>query len=164
VRDFYRNPMLYYLLAPILVATWPLLVWGVYLPGAKKAVQEDAAGCEKGVDYIQEILKYRPEGDPGKVAAPTAFSFPNAIDRVSNLVGIRSNGRRYTAGNTITINGKKSQNGKVVLKDVGIVQAATFISQMQAMYINLKCDQIKLSAKKGVPDQWDADLNFWYTY
>ena len=49
-------------------------------------------------------------------------------------------------------------------KDVGIAQAANFLSQMQSMYINCKCDKIKLVLKKGTTNQWDADLDFWYTY
>ena len=59
---------------------------------------------------------------------------------------------------------KKTQNAKVTLKTVGIVQAATFLSYIQSMWVGLKCDQIKLTKKKGMPDQWDVEMKFWYTY
>jgi hypothetical protein len=36
MREVYKNPMLYYLLIPVLVGIWPLLVWGVYLPRAEQ--------------------------------------------------------------------------------------------------------------------------------
>jgi hypothetical protein len=166
VRDFLRNPMLYYLLAPVLAAIWPLLAWAVYLPDAKDKVRDDMALCVEGQACILDILKYDPDRPSftGANAVSGPFSFPNAIDRISNLCGIRSNSGAYTAGNIITTGGKKSQNGRVTLKDVGIIQACTFLSQMQSMWINLKCDKVKLTKKKGVPDQWDVDMNFWYTY
>jgi hypothetical protein len=168
VRDFYKNPMFYYLLAPIVVAIWPLLVWAVYLPDAREKVDRDQSLCVEGTRCMLDILTYDPERlnkavNSDNVMSGT-FSFPNAINRVSNLCGIRSDSGGYTAGRIITTSGKKSQNGRVMLKNVGIVQAATFLSQMQTMYINLKCDQVKLTQKKGMPDQWDVDMDFWYTY
>ena len=32
MKDVYKNPILYYILVPVVVALWPLLVWSVYLP------------------------------------------------------------------------------------------------------------------------------------
>lgn len=58
----------------------------------------------------------------------------------------------------------KTQNAKVTLKAVGIVQAATFLSQIQSSWVGLKCDQVTLTKKEGVPDQWDVEMKFWYTY
>jgi hypothetical protein len=29
--------------------------------------------------------------------------------------------------------------------------------------VNLTCDKIKLTKKKGLPDQWDVEMTFWYS-
>ncbi len=34
IKEIYKNPMFYYILVPALAAFWPVIIWGVYLPGA----------------------------------------------------------------------------------------------------------------------------------
>ena len=157
--------MTYYLLAPILVSLWPLLVSVMYLPDARRGMQKDRDLCVEGQTYILDILRYDPERLTFSEDrdASGEFQFAKAIDRVANMCGIRSADCDYTVGG---IGGadKKTQNAKVALKTVGIVQAATFLSYIQSMWVGLKCDQIKLTKKKGMPDQWDVEMKFWYTY
>lgn len=166
MRDLYRNPMTYYLVAPIVVSLWPLLVSMVSLPDARRSMKEERAQCIEGQTYIQDILKYDPERlnfAPEK--GETEFSFAKAIDRAANMCGIRSANYGYSVGSIGgDKNDKKTQNAKVTLKAVGIIQAATFLSYIQSMWVGLKCDQIKLSKKAGMPDQWDVEMKFWYTY
>ena len=156
--------MTYYLVAPVLVSVWPLLVSAMYLPAAERSMKDELVQCVEAQTYILDILKYDPERlnfapDKGE----TEFSFAKAIDRVANMCGIRSANCDYSVGG---IGGadKKTQNAKVTLKAVGVVQAATFLSHIQSMWVGLKCDQIKLTKKEGVPDQWDVEMKFWYSY
>jgi len=151
--------MLYYLIAPILVCLWPLLVVVIYLPDVRHQTEEDVSLCTEGVTYILDILKYDSERlnfapDKGE----KDFSFAKAIERVANLCRIPSANWAYTAGGS----DQKTQNAKVTLKAVGIVQAAKFLSDIQSMWVGLKCDQVKLTMKKGMPDQWDVEMRFWY--
>ena len=166
MRDLYRNPMLYYLVAPIVVAIWPLMVWLVYLPKAQHDMENDRALYLEGQTYILDILKYDPErlkftASDGMVGE---FSYAKEIDRVANRCGIQSNNCSYGAGTPIPNKGKTTQNARVTLKDVGIVQTATFLSTIQSMWVNLKCDKVELTKKEGLPDKWEVDLTFWYTY
>jgi len=157
--------MTYYLLAPILVSIWPLLVSLMYLPDARRSMKDDLDRCVEGQICILDILTY----DPDRLAfsedkdASGEFTFAKAIDRTANRCTIRSANCDFTVGG---IGGadKRTQNAKVTLKAVGIVQAATFLSYIQSMWVGLKCDQIKLTKKKGMPNQWDAEMKFWYTY
>jgi len=165
MREIYKNPMMYYLAAPILVAIWPLLVALMYLPAAQRSMKEERALCIEGQTYILDILKYDPErlNFSNDKDVSGEFSFDKAIDRVANLCSIRSTNCDYTSGGIAGAD-KKTQNAKVTLKAVGIVQAATFLSHIQSMWVGLKCDQVKLTKKQGVPDQWDAEMKFWYSY
>lgn len=157
--------MTYYLLAPILVSIWPLLVSLMYLPEARRSMNSDRDQCVEGQTYILDILTY----DPDRLTfiedrdASGEFTFAKAIDRTANRCGIRSASCDLTVGGIGGVD-KKTQNAKVTLKTVGIVQSATFLSYIQSMWVGLKCDQIKLTKKKGMPDQWDVEMKFWYTY
>ena len=166
MRDMYKNPMFYYLLVPVLVGMWPVLVWGVYLPRAQDALKEERSFCLEGRTYVLDILV----NDPARLDFAAnedvsgEFSYAKAIDRVSILCRIPSSKYNYSAGNPGARGVKESQNARVGLTDVGIVQAAQFLSTIQSMWVNLKCDKVKLTRKKGLADQWDVDLNFWYYY
>jgi hypothetical protein len=166
MRDIYKNPMLYYLIAPILVGIWPLLVLAMYLPAARDSMSDERAQCVEGQTYILDILKYDPERLSFGTGADASgeFSYNKAINWAANLCGIRSTSIAISAGGIITSADKKTQNAKVTLKAIGIVQAATFLSQIQSRWVGLKCDQTTLTKKEGVPDQWDVDMKFWYTY
>jgi hypothetical protein len=166
MREIYKNPMLYYLLGPILVGVWPVVVCAVYLPAAERSAEDERMQCVEGQSNILDILKYDPErlARVGDREVTGEFSYPKAIDRVASLCGMSSANCNYTTGSIPTNSGKRTQNAKVSLTSVGIVQVANFLTKAQTMWVNLKCDKVKLTKKQGLPDQWDAELNFWYTY
>ncbi len=165
MREIYRNPMTYYLLAPILLSIWPLLVRLMYLPEAKRNLESDCNLCVQGQLHIDDILLY----DSGRLdlskdkAVSGEFTFANAINRTANKCTIPSASCDFTVGGMGGA-GKNTQSAKVTLKAVGITQTASFLSYIQSMWVGLKCDQIKLTKKKGMPNQWDVEMKFWYTY
>ena len=159
MREIYKNPMLYYAIAPILACLWPLLVKGYYLPKAQRETADTTFFCVEGQTYMSDIINYDQERlkfVPDRGGAE--FSFAKAIDRVANMCRIPSASCDFTAGST----DRKTQNAKVTLKSVGIFPAAKFLSDIQSMWVGLKCDQVKLTKKKGMPDQWDVEMKFWY--
>jgi len=167
MRDIHRNPILYYLLIPVLIGVWPLLVWGVYLPTAGQALAEDCELLAKAVKDINDILELDPDRvipdtDPNRVVGE--FAYGKALDRVANLCSVPASSCSFTAGKPTTVSGKRRQDARVKLKDISIVQAATFLSKIQSTYVGLQCDQIKLTKRKGMPDQWEVDFQFIYYY
>jgi len=167
MREVYKNPMLYYVLIPVLVGLWPLLVWGVYLPQAEHSREVEGGLCVEGQTCIIEILKLDPErvapidGKP-PIAGP--FDYGSAVTRVANLCKIPPSNCPYNIQGQMTSGGKKRQDARVELKSVGVVQAAKFLWTMQSMWATLQCEDIKLTKKKGTPDQWDVDFRFIYYY
>ena len=158
--------MFYYVLAPALMALWPLLVWGVYLPRAQQAEQEDLQQRQHARELMLDILKY----DPGRLdaAGPAQNSgrfIPNeAISRVADRCNIASRNYTPTIGPVVPSSGKKIQGIKVALSDIGIVQACRFLSTIQSMWVNLECENLKLTKKEGLPDQWNVEMSLKYTY
>ena len=41
MKDFYKKAFFYYLIAPLIVAFWPLLLWAVYLPFSQRAWERE---------------------------------------------------------------------------------------------------------------------------
>jgi len=166
MREVYRNPMLYYLVIPLLVGLWPLLVWGVYLPRAEQSREVEGGLCVEGQNYVIEILKIDPDRPnmQDKSQVREDFSYGSAVQRVANLCKIPASNCPYTVGKPIISGGKKRQNAEVKLTNVSISQAAKFLSTIQSMYVTLQCESVKLTRKKGMPDQWDVDFRFQYYY
>jgi len=166
MKDIFRNPIFYYILAPVLIVLWPLLVWAVYLPGAERSCKQEKDEYKKAGEKMMEILAL----DPDRLAfadsnsAPSEFSYATAVDKVATLCKIPSANYRLSSGIIITTDRQKSQNAKVVLKDVDIAKFAKFLSTIQLRWAKLQCTQTKLTKKKGLPDLWDMDVDFKYYY
>ena len=166
MRDIHRNPILYYLLIPVLIGIWPLLVWAVYLPATERECGNDCDLLIEGQTHIVGILEIDPErtkmSDPNRVAGE--FAYGRAVDRAANLCSIPANNCIVSASSPSSIAGKKRQDATIKLKDVSIVQVAKFLSTIQTTWVNLQCDQVKLTKRKGMADQWEVDFRFVYYY
>ena len=155
LHDLYRNPMLYYVLIPVVIGMWPLLVWAVYLPAAERARDEDYSILQIAPDTTIGV-------DPNRVGGE--FDYGTAIDRVANTCAIPASGHSFSAGKPIISGGKRRQDAQVKLDAVSIVQIARFLSTIQATWVDLSCEMMKLRKVKGMPDQWDVDFRFMYYY
>ncbi|MBM4026832.1 MAG: hypothetical protein FJ280_15725 [Planctomycetes bacterium] len=167
MREVYKNPMLYYVLIPVLVGLWPLLVWGVYLPRAEQRREIEGSLCVQGQTHVIDILRLDSDrlNMMDKTKGPVEFTYGSAIDRVANLCRIPSSDYDVNAGPRQPISGGKvRQDARLKLTNVTIVQAAQFLSTIQSMWSLLTCESIKLTKKKGMPDQWDVDFRFLYYY
>jgi hypothetical protein len=166
MRDIHRNPILYYLLIPVLIGMWPLLVWGVYLPATQRDCDKDHSLLVEAQMHIISILEIDPDrinpADSNRVVGE--FAYGKAVDSTANLCGIPAGNCRFSAGDIMNVSGKRRRDAMVKLKDIGIVQIAKFLSYIQSTWVNLQCDEVKLTRRKGMPDQWDVDLSFIYYY
>jgi len=167
MREVYKNPMLYYLLIPVLVGMWPLLVGFMYLPRAEHQSQIEGSQCVQGQTAVLDILAIDPDRPNMKTTnlVPPEFSYSAAVDRVANLCKIPASSWVFTAGNIMVSSGKKRQDARVKLTAVSISQVAKFLSTIQSMWPSrLTCENLKLQKKKGMLDQWDVDFSFLYYY
>jgi len=166
MKDIYKNPVLYYILAPCIAALWPLLVWAVYLPAAEKDLEAGRAGYEKARVTIGAILELDPtrleNDDPNKTA--DKFDYATAVSNVANRCRIPATNYTVSSKPVRVSSGKKNQSAKVVLNEVGIASFADFLSKIQLRWADLECESVTLTQKKGLVDVWKVDLNFKYYY
>jgi len=90
MKDIYKNPILYYIVAPVIVILWPLFVWAIYLPAAEKDVIDRQAQHREAEETMMEILTLDPDRrelvDSNNVGAE--FTYAGAIDNVARSCGI----------------------------------------------------------------------------
>ena len=168
MKDIYKNPILYYILVPIVAALWPLFVGTASLPDAERSWNLEKAQYNKAQKIISEILTYDPDrlelADLESRYIGTEFDYASAVEKIASLCGIPSTSYKLSSGIIITSGGQKSQSAKVVLKQVDLAKFAKFLSTIQLRWASLQCSQLKLTKKKGLPDKWDVDLDFKYYY
>jgi hypothetical protein len=166
MKEIYKNPILYYVLVPAVVALWPLLVWAVYLPRAEEAWKDEKLIYSNSQVTISEILKLVPErledADPNK--APVQFDYDTAVFKAASQCKIPPAGCKTNIKPIRPKSGQKTQAATVTLKDTDITKFAEFLSALQLRWASLDCESITLTSKKGLPDKWDVDLDFKYYY
>ena len=59
-KEFYKNPLFYYIAVPVIAAGWVLLIWTVRLPQAHRKWDVSRAEYTKAQELITEILKIDP--------------------------------------------------------------------------------------------------------
>jgi hypothetical protein len=167
MKDIYKNPILYYIAVPAIVALWPLLVWTVYLPASEHRLTDEINQCKKAQQIMLEILRL----DPSRLVladsnAPSEeFDYARAVQRVASLYEISPANYKLSSGIIIKSGGQKSQSATVSLKDIGIDKFANFLSTIQRHWSNLQCKRLKLTKKKSPPPNiWDIDIEFKYYY
>jgi hypothetical protein len=165
MKDIFRNPVLYYILVPVIIALWPLLVWAVYLPETGRSLDRDIEQYKKAQKNIEGILSL--DADRLQLADAKAgaveFDYFNEVYRIATVSGIPHAKCKLNSG-LIIPGEQKSQTAKVNFSDVDIVKFARFLSTIQLRWANLQCTRIRLSMNKGLPDSWDVDLDFKYYY
>jgi hypothetical protein len=166
MRDIYKNPILYYILTPVIVCLWPLLVWAVYLPAAEENKEDQREQFKKAEAIMMEILTLDPDrrefADSNDV--DVEFTFDKAVAKVASTSKIPPSKYKLNAGTAQTASGQKSQAATVSLKQIDVVKFAEFLSTIQLRWANLQCNRVKLTQKQGLPDMWDVDIEFKYYY
>jgi hypothetical protein len=166
MKDIHRNPNLYYILAPAVIAMWPLLVWAVYLPRAERNWKGDKDNYLKAQKTIGEILYHDPDRLNLKDANKTedTFDYVVAVDEIARSCGIPSSLYKLNSRTPVTSRGIRSQSCRVTLNQIDVARFAKFLSDIQLRWPNLQCQTIGVRKKKGIPDQWQIDLDFKYYY
>lgn len=166
MKDVYKNPILYYVAVPALVALWPVIVCCVYLPDAEKTLNDEMKSYSEAQRKMAGILLLDRGrlnlGDPKAVNAD--FNYLVEVEKMARLCKIPAANYSFGSRPPRAPSGQKSQSASVGLKDIDITKFARFLSALQLRWANLQCEKIGLKKKKGQPDKWDVELGFKYYY
>ncbi len=165
MKDFYKQPIFYYVVVPLLTGVWPLWLWAAAVPAAEKKYENEQQTFKKAELLIKQILELDPQRlNYAKANAGTGdFYYTTAVDMVSRNCGISPSGYRLSTGPIRKIKGRqKSQDATISIEKIGIEKIAAFLSTMQRRWQNLQCSSITMAKQKGEKDSWKVDLRFTY--
>jgi hypothetical protein len=166
-KEFYKNPLFYYIAVPVIAAGWVLLTWTVRLPHAYRKWDLSRAEYDKVQAIITEILNVDPDrlDFAGSKKSGTEFDYAVAVEKIASLCRIPSADYRLSSGPIIaSTDGQKSQRAKIILQQVDIKRFSEFLTTIQFRWASLQCTELKLQQKKGLKDKWEADIDFAYYY
>ena len=166
MKDILKNQILYYILVPVVIGFWPILVKAVYLPEVGTKLKAETDQFEKAEGVIEQILKLDPDrlnyADSKK--SSVEFDYANAVERAARKCKISEKNYTFSDKPDRTSGGQKTKNAAVSLKEVDITKFAEFLSTIQLRWANLQCEKTTLTKKKEGLDVWKVDLNFKYYY
>ncbi len=166
MKNFYNNPIVYYIIIPVLIGLWPLVIWSISAPNVKDNISTRQTQFKDSQRKITEILKLDPEiMNYAKTKDGRAiFKYYDVISKTSTICQIPAKNCTLNTKGAIKSRKGKSQSATVSLKDVDIVKFSRFVSMLQFRWPDLKCDRIKLRKKKQAKNLWDIDMNLKYIY
>ena len=158
-----NNPILIYIIIPVLAGLWPLLLFLTYLPNAQENKDDQIDKYNEASLKIAEIISLSPERlEKADVNdAEQEFTFNTAVYQIANQCKIPSS--QYTLSPWPTSE-KNTQRAKVDLDQVSIETFAQFLTQIQFRWPKLQCTQVTLDNEKDLKDIWDIDIDFLYHY
>ena len=166
MKDIYKNPILYYILVPAVLAVWPLLTATVYIPRVEENLKSEKKYYKDARTIMDKILYL----DPGRLELSSGdnnaikFDYPTAVDNAADTCSIASTNYQLSSKPERSTSGQKNQAASVTLKQVGVTTFAEFLSTLQLRWANLQCEDVTLTKKKDKLDSWKVDLNFKYYY
>ena len=166
MKNIHKNPILYYIAVPVIVGLWPLLVWAIYLPNAQQDLEKIVTEYNRAEPIMMEILNLdlslSEAADPNEKTAE--FNYDSVVYKVASLCSILPSNCNLNARSSQTNSGKKTQGANVKLTQMSITTFARFLFTIQSRWPNLTCTQVTITQKPGIPDMWDASVEFKYYY
>lgn len=163
----FKNPNMYYILAPVLAAVWALLAGFVFYPGSVKAYQDDAKPeYERSQDYIEKILTLQPERLRYSMENGTdkPFDFGEVITTLTAAFKIPTTQYTLNVRGEVNRGGKNARTATMEIKEIDIEKLASFLSTMLMPWPELKCEKLTLDKAKTGKDNWNVDMTLTYYY
>jgi hypothetical protein len=166
MKEIYKNPVFYYIVTPIVIALWPLLVWAVYLPTSQENLEDDMAKYQQAQDTITQILALDPSivRVRNKGEGAIDFDYGREVHKVTNQFKIPPTSYELSSKPPRTTRGQKTQDGRVTLKGISIKNFAEFFATIKMRWPELQCETLTLTKQKDLPDAWRAEMQFKYYF
>ncbi len=161
MKDAIKNPLLYFLVVPVGIAIWPLLVWAMYLPNAQKSFAKEQALYEEGEKIIKHILDLDPERIKlAKAKDGVEFEYSTEVSKTAAKCRISSQNYSHST----KAKRKGIQSCRVELKEVGIEKFALFLSGIILQWPSLECDKVTFDPDPKKKDVWKVVMDFKYEF
>lgn len=164
MKDHLKNPNLYYILAPSIVAIWALTAGFMFYPNSVQGWEDEKEEYERTLGYIQKIVEAQPQRlkHQVKTGKTGEFDFSEAITTFTQVFKIPVSNYSLNTRKEVTKAGKKARPASMTLKDVDVETMARFLSALLTGWPELKCEVLSLDKSKAGKNKWNVDLQLTY--
>jgi hypothetical protein len=161
MQDLHKNPMLYYIMIPLLVLAWPGFMWFKYIPSVTEEREAWKGYVQDANSLIIEILTLDPERlSYSDAKGPSVeFAYETAVDKVARSLRMDKDVEFRPSAKS-----KGKQSAEVSLNNINITQCSQFLSTLQMHWDGLECTRLSLTNKKTTKDRWDVTMSFIYYF
>jgi len=166
MKEYLKNPNLYYIAVPVAAAVWVIFVAVFSLPAANRKWQNRQKEYNEARDWITKIVMLDPErlNYKKKTDSSGGFDYSTAVEEITRLVGIASSNYSLRGGRTVKSGGKMRKSADIVIEPVDIETLSRFLSQILLRWPDLQCDRLSIDKLPAGKDSWKASMKFIYTY
>lgn len=166
MKQYFKNPNLYYIAAPVLALAWTLFAWLVSFPSAQLKVEKQNIQYEKTQVEIAKILEIVPDrlNYNNHQKSDARFDYTTAIDYYAKICSVPSSAYSHHASPEIKRKGQTTKTASVSITQIEIEKFAKLLSMIMIRWPDLQCDSVTLVKLKGKPDSWKASTKFTYFY
>lgn len=164
MKDYFKNPNLYYIAVPLAVTAFVIFVIAFSLPAANRKWQEQQEDYKRAKQLITNIVRLDPErlNYKAKKDSSGEFDYSVAVEEITKLVKIPSS--NFRGGRTLKSGGKLRKSADISIEPVNIETLSRFISQILLRWPDLECDRLSIDKLPAGKDSWKASMKFIYTY
>ena len=162
----YKNPMLYYIMVPVLAGLWAVLAGSVFYPNSVKACDETRYESEDVDNQIKRLVDLQPERLAFKVEkkASEDFDFTKTINEFAQKYSISPSNYNLNVRGEARKSGMKTRSASISIKNIDIEKMAQFLSDMLFRWPDLKCENLGIEKVKNSKNNWKVDMKLTYYF
>ncbi len=166
MKDYFKNPNLYYIAVPLAATVWVIFVAVFSLPAANSKWEKKQEDYKQAQRLIAKIVTLAPErlNYEAKKNSSGEFDYSIAIEEIRKLVKIPSSNLSLTGRKTLRSGGKPRRSADISIKPIDIETLSRFVSQILLHWPDLECNRLSITKLPARKDSWNAVVKFIYTY
>ncbi len=166
MKDYFKNPNLYYIAVPLAATVWVIFVAVFSLPAANSKWEKKQEDYKRAQRLIAKIVTLAPErlNYEAKKDSSGEFDYSIAVEEITKLVKIPSSNLALTGRKTLRSGGKPRRSADISIEPVDIETLSRFISQILLRWPDLECDRLSIDKLPAGKDSWKASMKFIYTF
>ena len=166
MKDYFKNPNLYYIAVPLAATVWVIFVAVFSMPTAGSKWDKKKEDYKLAQRLITKIVTLDPErlNYEARKGSSGEFDYSIALEEITKLVHIPSSNLSLKGRRTIKSGGKLKRSANIDIEPVDIETLSRFISQILLRWPDLECNRLSIAKLPAGKDSWKATMEFIYTY
>ena len=166
MKEYLKNPNLYYIVIPAVSALWALWAWAGSVPAAEKNWSKQKTIYQNAQVQIDKILNLDPQRLEYKQqeGKGSQFDYSSVVEQFARVCDISSSDYSFQTGREMKRGNRTTKTATVQIKPINIEKFTKFFFTIMLPWPDLQCDQLRLTKLPAGPDAWKVNMKFTYYY